>query len=851
MNRKLLLTLLLLLSMLLFVACSSSADEEPTDDTTTTETDDTSSADTETDATDTGEETMAGLMDGMSAEELVEAGYVVIAPGDPIMIGASVALTGPIPDPGRDIANGAEVAIDDLNAAGGFMGHEYAIDVQDGACDGDAGTTVANKFASDPAIVAVSGGTCSGETFGLSPILQEARLPFVSPSATNPDITSEDCDTCNRVALSDALQGQVDASYVYNDLGIQTAAVMHDSSDYGLGLAEIFASEFEALGGTVVTLEGVQVGDTDFRAVLTTIATDSPELLFFGGYATEAALIAQQMEEVGMEDAVFFSDDGAYTEQYLNAAGSSAEGSYASFVAGDEVSEANAVFDAAYTEKYGVAPDDLGPFHAQSYDSVQLIANAITQVGKADDAGEGYLIINRDELVAAVRATSDLQGLTGILTCDAIGNCGAGGIQIYQVQNGEFVQVSGFGLGEMDEAMDDTGEEAAMAGLLDGMSAEELMEAGYVVVAPGEPIRIGASVALTGPIPDPGRDIANGAEISIDDLNAAGGLLGHLYELDLQDGACDGDAGTTVANKFASDPTIVAVSGGTCSGETFGLSPILQEARIPFVSPSATNPDITGPDCDTCNRVALSDALQGQVDAAYAFNDLGVTTAAIMHDSSDYGLGLAEIFRTEFEALGGEVVAFEGVQVGDTDFRAVLTLIAVDQPELLFFGGYSTEAGLIQQQMKETGLDNAVFFSDDGAYTQQFLDAAGSSAEGAYASFVAGDEIEDANAAFDAAYEEKYGVVPDDLGPFHGQSYDTVLLIADAIARVAKEDADGEGYLLISREELIEAIRATEGLQGLTGLLTCDAIGNCGAGGIQIFQVQDGVWVQVSGFGME
>ena len=180
----------------------------------------------------------------------------------------------------------------------------------------------------------------------------------------------------------------------------------------------------------------------------------------------------------------------------------------------------------------------------------------------------------------------------------------------------------------------------------------------------------------------------------------------------------------------------------------------------------------------------------------------------------------------------------------------MLTLIAVDQPELLFFGGYSTEAGLIQQQMTETGLENANFFSDDGAYTQQFLDAAGASAEGAYASFVAGDEIEDANAAFDAAYEEKYGVVPDDLGPFHGQSYDTVLLIADAIAR-GKEDADGEGYLLISREELIEAIRATEGLQGLTGLLTCDAIGNCGAGGIQIFQAQDGVWVQVSGFGME
>lgn len=841
-NRKLLLTLLLLLSMLVFVACSSGGDEEPADDTATTEPEPTS-ADTE--------EAMSGLLNGMTAEQLVEEGYVVIAPGEPIMIGASVALTGPIPDPGRDIANGAEIAIDDLNAAGGFMGHDYAIDIQDGACDGDAGTTVANKFASDPTIVAVSGGTCSGETFGLSPILQAASIPFVSPSATNPDIVGEDCATCNRVALSDALQGQVDAAYVYNDLGIRTAAVMHDSSDYGLGLAGIFQTEFEALGGTVVAFEGVQVGDTDFRAVLTTIATDAPELLFFGGYATEAALITQQMEEVGMDDAIFFSDDGAFTEQYLNAAGNSAEGSYASFVAGDEVSEANAVFDAAYTEKYGVSPDDLGPFHAQSYDTVQVIANAIAQVGETDDAGEGYLIINRDKLVAAVRGTTDLQGLTGLLTCDAVGNCGAGGIQIYQVQNGEFVQVSGFGLGEMDEAMDDTGEDAAMAGLLDGMSAEELMEAGYVVIEPGAPIRIGASVALTGPIPDPGRDIANGAEISIDDLNAAGGLMGHMYEIDIQDGACDGDAGTTVANKFASDATIVAVSGGTCSGETFGLSPILQEARIPFVSPSATNPDITSEACDTCNRVALSDALQGQVDASYVFNDLGVTTVAVMHDSSDYGLGLADIFVTEFEALGGEVVAFEGVQVGDTDFRAVLTLIGVDQPELLFFGGYATEAGLIQQQMSETGLDNTLFFSDDGAFTQQFLDTAGDLAEGAFASFVAGDEVSEANAVFDAAYLEKYGVSPDDLGPFHAQSYDTVSLIADAIARVAKEDAGGEGYLLISREELISAIRETAGLQGLTGLLACDATGNCGAGGIQIYQVVDGEWVQVSGFGLE
>ncbi len=402
-----------------------------------------------------------------------------------------------------------------------------------------------------------------------------------------------------------------------------------------------------------------------------------------------------------------------------------------------------------------------------------------------------------------------------------------------------------------DEPMPEPTEEPMSDALLEGMNADELMAAGYVVIEPGAPIRIGNSAALTGPIPDPGRDIANGAAVAIADLNEMGGFEGHLFEIVLEDGACDGDAGTAVASKFASDPTIVAVSGGTCTGETLGLKPILETARIPFVSPSATNPAITTDACDICNRVALNDKLQADVDADYVFNTLGITTVAIMNDSSDYGLGLAELFRTAFEALGGTVVAFEGVQVGDTDFRAPLTNIATNAPELIFFGGYATEAALINAQMKEVGLADVIFFSDDGAYTQQFLDAAGSAAEGSYASFVSGDEVAEANAAFDAKYQEAFGVLPDDLGPFHAQSYDSVILLADAIKRVAVTDEAGKGYLLINREELIKAIRETENLQGLAGIMTCSAIGDCGAGGIQIYQVQDGAWTQVSGFGLD
>lgn len=372
---------------------------------------------------------------------------------------------------------------------------------------------------------------------------------------------------------------------------------------------------------------------------------------------------------------------------------------------------------------------------------------------------------------------------------------------------------------------------------------------GKVVIAPGQTIRIGGSFALTGPIPDPGKDIRQAAEVAVDDLNEMGGVEGFLFELVAEDGACSGDQGTVVGNKFAADPTIVAVTGGTCSGETFGLTPALAEARIPFVSPSATNPAVVSAECDVCNRVALSDALQGVVDADYVFNELGLKKVAAMHDNSDYGKGLAEIFQNRILELGGEVTNFEGVQVGDTDFRAALAKIGANAPEFIFFGGYSTEAALVAQQMKETpGLENAKFMSDDGAYTQQYLEAAGAAAEGTYMSFVAGAEAEEANATFDAKYMDKFGVSPDDLGPFHGQSYDSVMVIATAIKAVAVKDGDN---LVIDREALLGAIRGVSGLVGLTGTLSCNEIGECGAGGVQIFQVTGGEFVQVAGFGME
>jgi branched-chain amino acid transport system substrate-binding protein len=128
----------------------------------------------------------------------------------------------------------------------------------------------------------------------------------------------------------------------------------------------------------------------------------------------------------------------------LQAAGAAAEGTYMSFVAGDSQTEMLTAFTEAYVAKFGVEPSQLGPFHGQSHDSVMVIADAIKRTAQVDDAGN--LVIDREALIAAVRATADLAGITGTLSCDANGECGAGGIQIFIVENGEFKQIAGFGM---------------------------------------------------------------------------------------------------------------------------------------------------------------------------------------------------------------------------------------------------------------------------------------------------------------------------------------------------------------------------------------------------------------------
>ncbi len=365
-----------------------------------------------------------------------------------------------------------------------------------------------------------------------------------------------------------------------------------------------------------------------------------------------------------------------------------------------------------------------------------------------------------------------------------------------------------------------------------------------VVIPAGETIKVALVTDLTGPIAPMGLDILQAAEIAVMDFNEAGGAYGFEAELVVEDDRCSGDEGTTVASRIASNPEIVAVSGHSCTDPTIAASEVYEEARLPMMSPSATNPTVTARGYEVVNRVAFNDAAQGAVDAHYMYKILGLRRIAILHDNGGYGLGVAQVVEREFGALGGEVVAFEGINVDDQDYRAVLTPLVAQAPEAIFFGGYQEQAILLVTQMEDVGLQDVIFFSDDGVQADAFIEGAGAAAEGAYASFAETPpgNIE-ANEAFDDRYEELYGVRPDQQGPFHAHSYDATTILLNAIAEVA--EVDDEGSLVIEREALIDAVRGTEGYEGLTGTLSCDENGECGVGRIVIFIVEDGEWVQV------
>ena len=378
-------------------------------------------------------------------------GTVMVSAGDEIVVGLATILSGEGLVPlGSDIQRGVELALA-ARPTVTVDGTEFSIvlDVQDDQCSAEGGQAVANRFASDGRVVAVIGPTCSSACRPAGPIFDAAGYTSISSSCTAQDLTAPDTgfESFNRTTANDNLQGEVAAEFIYNELGITQIATIHDGSAYGEGLVGVLTETFTELGGEVVYADAVNVGDTDFRNLLDNVADADPGLIYFGGFPAEAARLAEQRADAGLEDVPLMGADGINTPEFVNLAGDAAEGTYASSPVAAS-SEAYDAFVAEYEEVYGTEP--TAAFHAYAYDAAIMVLDAIESVGEIDENGD--LVIDRAALRDYIRSYA-ASGLSGELACDGTGDCATGGIGFFQVTDGAFERIG-------DTAADETAEEA-------------------------------------------------------------------------------------------------------------------------------------------------------------------------------------------------------------------------------------------------------------------------------------------------------------------------------------------------------------------------------------------------------
>ena len=329
--------------------------------------------------------------------------------GDTHRIGVYGDTTGATSSFGVSTKNGIELAFEEINAAGGVNGKKLEMIFEDDQGTPEKAKTVISKLINQDKVVAVLGEVASSNSLAAAPVAQEAKIPMITPSSTNPKVT-EVGDYISRVCFIDPFQGAVMAKFAANTLKAKTAAILGDnSSDYTKGLTQYFEEEFAKLGGKVITKQTYSQRDQDFKGQLTAMRGQNPDVIYIPGYYGEVAIIARQARELGMNQPLL-GGDGWDSPELWKLGGDALKNAYISnHYSADNPAPEIQNFVKSYTAKFGSAPDSLA---ALAYDAAKVLADAIKRAGGTESA----------KLKDAINATKNFAGVTGAVTLDSSRN---------------------------------------------------------------------------------------------------------------------------------------------------------------------------------------------------------------------------------------------------------------------------------------------------------------------------------------------------------------------------------------------------------------------------------------------
>ncbi len=323
----------------------------------------------------------------------------------------------------------------------------------------------------------------------------------------------------------------------------------------------------------------------------------------------------------------------------------------------------------------------------------------------------------------------------------------------------------------------------------------------------GGEILVGEYGSLTGPQATFGQSTHNGIMMAVDEVNAAGGINGRKIKVLTEDDQSKQEEAANAVTKLISQQNVVAVLGEVASSASMAAGPICQANKTPMITPSSTNEKVTKIG-DYIFRMCFIDNYQGPVMAQFALQDLKSKRGAILTDvKNDYSTGLTAVIEETYQKAGIPIVAKQSYSNGDSDFRAQLTSVKAAKPDVIFIPGYYTDVGQIVSQARDLGID-VPFVGGDGWESPKLLEIGGKALNGCFYAnhYFYGDPIPKVH-EFVEKYKGRYGQTPDALAAL---GYDAAHLLADALKRAKSPKG----------ADLRDAIAATQGLNGVTGLIT-------------------------------
>lgn len=343
----------------------------------------------------------------------------------PILLGMDIPLSGSSADIGPSMKNGAQLAIDEINAKGGVLGRKLELRAEDDACDPKTAVAAANKLVAANVAVSV-GGYCSGATLPTLPVFDRHTIPMIIPAANSNQLVAQHLKHVFLINGTGSQQATAAAAWLAKE-GAKRVAVMDDNTSYSKDIADLTWAKLGAPGAPGKAIEeAVNPGESDYSPNVTSVLKSNPDYIYWTGYYQEGGLIIRQFRQAGYKGKFLIGDGSVDPKLVSIAGGANAEGVYATMTQTPQTTPGADGWIASYQKRFNSVP---GPYSTQSYDAVRVAAEAIRKAGSTDG----------DKVGAALEGLDGFPIFSGPLKFTPDHTLSSGGFVILVVKNGAFV----------------------------------------------------------------------------------------------------------------------------------------------------------------------------------------------------------------------------------------------------------------------------------------------------------------------------------------------------------------------------------------------------------------------------